>query len=527
MRTSYATFSATLIDNGSISVARNSNLRGNKMSIGVQSYPELYTMLLGWGLYEKLWLLLTQTGIAYLPFIGIILRNITDSYTTHDAGAQALRSMEINLITTILLIFFAVSPCIPLNAHAISYTPMCGINKDKTVFPGDTGTTYDKAFAVPTENIHVPMWWYAVISVSEGMTHAANTMVGCVPDLRKMVTQVDTTQISDPEIKQQLQDFEIMCYMPARTQFNQDKQKNNSAHINRIQEDVKKYGVEDTEWMGSHGFGDVYYRNLKSSRPIPGFTYDPSQDINADVTHAHPPSYATPSCYDWWNDSSHGLKNNVYQALPKSFSDEFKNYVNEAKAHDNVVKKIITNAANGYENANTTIGDMSYSHLAATLGIWYHGLEEYPKLYAASQAAPIMQALLLLMIYVFLPFALVFSSYRGGGFIAGAILIFSVIFWGFIWHLVSWTDSALMQALYTNWFARQGAGATLADMIIASLVIFSPIFWFIFMGAMGVAVGDVVSSISMGVNRIGASAASKGASTMKEAGATAVKVAMM
>ena len=198
------------------------------MSIGVQSYPELYTMLLGWGLYEKLWLLLTQTGIAYLPFIGIILRNITDSYTTHDAGAQALRSMEINLITTILLIFFAVSPCIPLNAHAISYTPMCGINKDKTVFPGDTGTTYDKAFAVPTENIHVPMWWYAVISVSEGMTHAANTMVGCVPDLRKMVTQVDTTQISDPEIKQQLQDFEIMCYMPARTQFNQDKQKNNS-----------------------------------------------------------------------------------------------------------------------------------------------------------------------------------------------------------------------------------------------------------------------------------------------------------
>ena len=45
------------------------------MSIGVQSYPELYTMLLGWGLYDKLWQLLTQTGIAYVPFIGIILKS--------------------------------------------------------------------------------------------------------------------------------------------------------------------------------------------------------------------------------------------------------------------------------------------------------------------------------------------------------------------------------------------------------------------------------------------------------------------
>lgn len=498
------------------------------MSIGVQSFPELYTMLMGWDLYDKLWSLLTQTGVAFLPFIGMILRNVTQSYIAHrDTGKISLRTMEVNLIVTLLLILLAVSPCVPLNAHAISYSPVCGSDQGQTYHPGDTGTTYDKAFSVPEDNVTVPIWWYAVISVSEGMTNAANTMIGCVPNLRKMVTQVDMAQISDPEVKQEIQDFETMCYMPARTQFNQDKQANNSVNLDRVETNVKEYGAEDTEWLGSHGFSDTYYKTLKSARPIPGFPYEASQDINADVNQKNPPAYGTPSCDEWWNDSQYGLKNRLYQVLPKSFSDEFKNYLNDVKTHDDVVKRIVTNNANGFDNANTTIGDSGYSHIVSALGIWFHQMEEYPKLYAASQAAPIMQALLLLMIYVFLPFALVFSSYRASTFVTGAMLIFSVIFWGFIWHLVSWTDNALMQALYSGWFAKQSAGATLTDMIIASLVIFSPLFWFIFMGAMGVAIGDIVSGFSMGINKMGERAANKGSEAVKSAATTAGKAALL
>ena len=233
------------------------------------------------------------------------------------------------------------------------------------------------------------------------------------------------------------------------------------------------------------------------------------KDLNAGVVHAGAPAYGTPLCYDWWFDNSHGLKVRIYQSLPKPFFEEYKKYINTEKASDDVVKRIIS--SDGYENANTTIGDTGYSRVAAAVGIWFHQLEEYPKLFAASQAAPIIQALLLLMIYVFLPFASVFSGYSPKSFAIGSVFIFSIIIWGFIWLLVSWTDTVLMQALYSNWFAKQGPGASLAGMIITSLVIFSPIFWFVFMGAMGVAAGDIVSSISMGINRIGASAANKGA----------------
>lgn len=494
------------------------------MSIGVQSYPELYTTLLGFGLYGKLWELLTQTGIAYIPFLGLILRNITRSYVdngSRDAGPVALRSMEVNLIVSIFLILFAVAPCIPFDARTISYTPVCTSQKDQTFFPGDTGTTYDKAFTLPVNEVRLPMWWYLVISVSEGITHAANTMVGCVPNLRKMVTEVNVAQISDPEVKQELKDFESMCYIPARVMFNQDKRNNKSTNIDRIQKNTKEYGIEDTEWLGSHGFTDVYYKNLKSTRAITGFYYDAAEDINADAVKANPPVYGTPTCSKWWNDKEHGLKNRVFKSLPDNFYTDFKNYIHGAKNQDDVVKRIIANDTNGYDNANTTMSEYGLSHAATALGVLYHQIEEYPKIYAVSQAAPIIQALLLLMIYVFLPFMLVFSGYKAGTFVTGAILIFSVIFWGFIWHLVSWTDNALMQALYTNWFTRQGAGATLADMIIASLVIFSPLFWFLFMNSMGIVAGDIVSGMVSGSSGISDSAAHKGVQTLKAGAKTA------
>src|SRR5579862_3928832 len=141
------------------------------MSIGVQSFPELYTLLIGWDLYDKLWTLLTQTGLVYLPFIGMILHNVTQSYIAHrETGQIALRKMEISLIVTLLLILFAASPCISVSAHAIAYSPVCSTEQDQTYYPTDTGTTYDKAFSIPTNNVTVPIWWYAVISVSEGIT---------------------------------------------------------------------------------------------------------------------------------------------------------------------------------------------------------------------------------------------------------------------------------------------------------------------------------------------------------------------
>ncbi|HVV67991.1 MAG TPA: conjugal transfer protein TraG N-terminal domain-containing protein [Gammaproteobacteria bacterium] len=491
------------------------------MSIGVQSYPELYTMLLGWNLYDQIWDLLSQSGLAYLPFIGILLRNMAQPYTsqeTKDAGSTSLRRMEVDFIGTLLFIFFGVSPAFLLNPSLVSYTPLCPVDgQNETVHPGNTGTTYDSAFSVPTEEIRVPIWWYAVVALSEGITSGANTIVSCVPDLRSMVTQADMARITDPQLKHEVAQFEQDCFIPARTQYLADTH-TNADTISVINSNQSTYGSDDTEWAGSHGFDQTYYQNLKASQPVPGFAYDANQDINADTNEDNPPAYGTPTCDQWWNDPQNGLRLRLINLMSAKYWSDFAPELVSDKTKDDVLKQILFNNT-GYDKANDTVGDIGYSHLAAGLGEWFQQLDTYPKLYAAAQAAPIIQALLLLMVYAFLPLALVFTGYKPGSFISGAVIIFSLIFWSFIWHLVSWTDTALMNALYgDSWFSHQSPNASLVDMITGTLIIIAPLFWFSFMGSMGVAVGNLVTVAFDGLMKPAEDSAMKGAKLIKDGG---------
>jgi hypothetical protein len=105
------------------------------------------------------------------------------------------------------------------------YSPVCHAKgQNNTYHPGDTQTTWDIAFTEPT-TANVPLWWMAVLSISEGFASSANTMVACVPDLRKMVTEVNSTQLTDPTLKQELKQFELNCYIPARTAYLQDAER--------------------------------------------------------------------------------------------------------------------------------------------------------------------------------------------------------------------------------------------------------------------------------------------------------------
>lgn len=494
------------------------------MSLGVQSYPELYTTLLGWQLYDEIWDLLTQTGLAFLPFIGIVMRNVAQPYMSQeakDAGSTSLRRMEIDFISTLLFIFFAVSPAFILNPSVLYYTPLCQTSGQFTTYhPGNTGTTYDQAFTVPTGDIRVPIWWYAVIAFSEGITSGANTLIACAPDLRKMVSQVNMAKIPDAELKQEVQEFEQECFIPARTHYLEDVHTNGTV-LTPIQASIQQYGENDTEWPGSHGFLQTYYQNLSAASPVKGFAYNAEQDINSDSNTDHPPTYGTPTCDVWWNDSQNGLKSRLKAILPNSFWDEFGQKLND-NSQDDLVKLIIFSGQTGYDKASDMVGDWGYSHTTTALGTWFNQLEQYPKLYAAEEAAPIIQALLLLMVYSFLPLILVFTSYRAASFISGAIIIFSLIFWTFIWHLVSWTDSSLMTALYgDSWFSHQSANASLVDMMIGTLIIVAPLFWFSFMGSMGIAIGDLVSRVASHLGSIGDQSAGAVVSEVKSLANTA------
>lgn len=145
------------------------------------------------------------------------------------------------------------------------------------------------------------------------------------------------------------------------------------------------------------------------------------------------------------------------------------------------------------------MGEISYAHLAATIGIGYQALKSYPKLYAIEQAAPIVRAVLLLLFYAFLPFGLVFSRYRFSTLATGSLFISSLILWRYSWQLVAWIDQALIKALYGGWLFQHSPQAVLADGVIGLLMVIAPLFWFTVMGILGVNAGRGLDRLFMGL----------------------------
>ena len=73
-----------------------------------------------------------------------------------------------------------------------------------------------------------------------------------------MVSQVDMAKIPDAELKQEVQEFEQECFIPARTQYLADVHSNNPI-LTPILAEIAEYGENDTEWPGSHAFLQTYY----------------------------------------------------------------------------------------------------------------------------------------------------------------------------------------------------------------------------------------------------------------------------
>jgi hypothetical protein len=109
--------------------------------MAVDSYLELFTTLFGWRLYNVLWDVLTETGLVYLPFLGILLDNWREPAESggYDDGTRSgvsLRRMEIELFVALLVVVLAGQPAslTPLNAGSLTFTPTIAV-------PGETATT--------------------------------------------------------------------------------------------------------------------------------------------------------------------------------------------------------------------------------------------------------------------------------------------------------------------------------------------------------------------------------------------------
>ncbi len=449
--------------------------------MGVQGYLSLYTTVFGWLQYQNLWDLMTQTGLIYAPFLVMIVRNFYGPVTSQmakGASSTALHRTVLDVGMMTLVVMVAAVPMVNLNPSKLHYTPLCE-QRNKTVTGSHSGTTYDDTFVLPT-SVKVPVWWYAVIAFSNGLTNAAMVGTPCNPNFSDLQTTLDLSSIQDPALRNAVDEFYNECYVPARSKFLRE---------NPEAPTVSEAGDRsDTEWMGSHTYDSTpgYYDTLKATQPVPGFAYSPSRDFEYTVA----PTWGTPTCKQWWDDSTQGLHERLLNAFPPKGWQKLENlgYPKDSSVvQDKTIKALLSHSAveGGSPDYTST---HPVAKVGAYAGVWLVKLTYYPMLVALTDALPMLQGILLAALYMLLPMGLVFSRYRVSFIVVASLAIFSVTFWSYLWYLANGLENVLLPAMYpgtTMLWQMSSNTERIMTLVMSGMYIGFPMVWSVMMGWFG------------------------------------------
>ena len=495
--------------------------------MGVQSYLMLYTMMLGWQVYDGLWSILTQLGLTALPLGFIAIKCFVDpmlSMPAKQAGVSGAKNFSFKLILALFVMVFTCVPMVYLQPQVITFEPMCSTNP-KVATPGNTGTTYDASFKqVLPSNIKVPIWWYAVLSVSNGITDQAKQLLACPNvNLRALQSRLNLATIQDPKLKAEVKEFNNDCYIPAYNKYMVENRDVN--YQTEIAQSLKKYGQDDVSWVGSETFQTVsgFYDRFFSGQPIQGFPYV-STNINDKVAgQLSTPKWGMPSCRDWWQKSDVGLRDRLFKQLSgtlRATLDTFQQYYAHsgdiALVHNAVVKQLLEQSTGGstltraYSSEEDYKGglDNFWGKYAAKGGTDFYALFEYPKIHMIENAVPIVQAVLLFLVIMLLAIVLPMSSYSVKTVTVSTVFLFGLIFLGFIEHSITWLDQFLLQALYgvgdtgsnssfLSIIHNMGSqalspGKNLLDLTISMFYVLAPFLWMSMASWAGISLGNSI-----------------------------------
>jgi hypothetical protein len=440
----------------------------------VESFFELYTAIFGWQQYNQLWNILTSTGLAYLPFLIIVLLNIIGPLTsqeTRDAATTSVKRMEVDLFIAFSVVVLAAAPAIDLSASVLTYKKPCDTISGPagTFSPGATGTTFDAVFSdVIATPAQVPVWWWGVMAISSGINREAIAHIGCPPDLSGFQMEIARTRIQDPELLNEVNKFVRYCYRPARAKFEREQ-----PDVTAI---LEEHGPDDLEWIGSHVLLEAlgYYDNphFRPREGIHGWPLDRSRDTEYPdpvPPDLDPTNIGRPLCNDWWTNGERGLRGKLLAVIEPEVLGEgielssefviFGGSLTQEKVEDALLKSIVGTSLATAPSGSAFIPSLndedtlSLSRLGGGLDL--ESLSFAPMMYVVRAALPIFQALILSGLYVLLPFALLAARYNLQSLLLISVALFTVKFWSYLWHLAKWLEDNLIKVLYPDglsWF---------------------------------------------------------------------------
>lgn len=516
----------------------------------LDSYLELFTTFYGWAFANIMGEIITGTGLIVVPFAVVILMSWKDAKERgmQDIGVMGvIESVQTKLIVMlfVMTVCFFTSPVTSLLNARLTYTPPSSLletSPSAVQLPGTTNSTYDQALRDATDGsmstsgnlTYVPLWWYSVMSISSGVNNAFRSgMKNSGTDMRVLEDMAKNATIEDPVLLGNVQRFYSECFIPARSQYLQSDRNDVSANgAGILAEGNSDYGPTDVDWMGSQFFRTEsgYYDTLRSRAPVPGFAidfnrdtdyYNPASDVDPQVSGAVNPEFGRPTCKQWWETD---LREQLIAASPgvRAFATNVANvltFTSEDKRKDEVARLTSTSAnpvfidtenimGNEYDTG-TSIG-RAITGALSTFGVAEEAFFASTSMLPLMTALPMIQALLLMGIYTFLPLVTFLSGFNLKVLFTGAVAIFTVKMWASMWYIATWIDGHLINAMYpgalSNMFVQEammvakgaippGYKRMILNTLLVMLFIGLPMLWSSMMAWVGLQVAVGVSKL--------------------------------
>ena len=455
----------------------------------VDSYLELFTTMYGWAFANIMGEILTGTGLAALPF-GLIVfnawREAKEQGMGHEGILSVLESVQTQLITAafVMCMCFATTPFTSLSSIHLSFTP--DKSEDETPpqtvsLKSGTGSGYDGAMAdaitgsfSKSGNLsHVPPWWFTAMTISSGVNSAFRAgMDSSERDLRMVAELARIATIDDPVLLRELQRFYSECFIPARSKYlNMDRTRLTAEGQAILASST--YGATDVDWVGSQLFRiePTFYADMRSYNPVPGWAIDFARDVEyiqtpAPVGDPHygyvNPDWGRPTCKQWWETDKLGIREKLinHSSSWRRLLQKAQNVVTFSSADeskDSIARLAFEKANPAFVSPDKILGDdygfgkntwRTATGAASTWGVANQALDSSLSMIPLLNTLPMVQALVLMAIYMFLPLVTFVSGYDIKMMAYGFLAIFTVKFWTVMWFVARWLDAKLIDSMY-------------------------------------------------------------------------------
>ena len=485
------------------------------MTLYTTDYLEYYLTLVGWLINNGIWNILVASGMFALPFVGIViqewLRARGEGADEGNKGVLSSIRIENRVWVAVVVIIFAGIPLIPVNLSTITFDTTRSTQCQVTVAqPADTG--WANAYTtLNSQSALVPVWWFAMHSISKAVTASAVAAIPCGVDLQQIRMDVNATRINDPLLAQEVSDFVRDCYGRARAKLFENRPALSDDQMN------------DVGWIGSNYFRDTagFYDTYHSSSSRAAWPYDATRDVGLPQTDS---GGGYPTCRQWWSDSGQGLRARLLAQVDPSLLTRIGHWVGylpQDEVDDSVIRAIASptqqkmNQGAAYADYGGQI-DKSLPNVvtrgAGDLGLTLGGVDLFPTMDVVRQALPMVLSLLKMALVICIPLVLLVGAYELKVVVTMSFVEFALFFVDFWFQLARWIDTTILDALYgpgfgigrphSNFDPFIGLNNTFDDMLLnfvmGAMFIVLPGFWVTALGWAGARAGNILAGLTAG-----------------------------